>query len=260
MVGVFLQPFLFAAIRTIASNKQEIPKRISKRKRERQANLMTFDFHTHSFFSDGVLSPIELIRRAHVAGYRAIAVTDHVGLANMEQIIREVARDCMMAEKHWGIKALPGVELTHVPAQAISECAKLAKSLGARIVVVHGETPVEPVEPGTNRAALMSSYVDILAHPGFITTEEAQIAVVNDVFIEITARSGHSLTNGHVAKVGLAVGAKLIVNSYAHSPDNIMQVGFAAKVAQGAAIPLEALEAVLLNHPLELLKRIESRS
>ena len=54
---------------------------------------MTFDFHTHSFFSDGVLSPIELIRRAHVAGYRAIAVTDHVGLANMEQVIREVARD-----------------------------------------------------------------------------------------------------------------------------------------------------------------------
>ena len=50
---------------------------------------MTFDFHTHSFFSDGVLSPIELIRRAHVAGYRAIAVTDHIGLANMESTIRE---------------------------------------------------------------------------------------------------------------------------------------------------------------------------
>ena len=217
---------------------------------------MTFDFHTHTFFSDGVLSPVELIRRAHVAGYRAIGVTDHVGLANMEEIIREVTRDCALAEKHWGIKALPGVELTHVPAAAIGECAKLAKSLGARIVVVHGETPVEPVEPGTNRAALMSSDVDILAHPGFITTEEAQIAVVNDIFLEITARGGHSLTNGHVAKVGLAVGAKLIVNSDAHSPENIMSAGFASKVAQGAGIPLEALESVLLNHPMELLKRL----
>ena len=218
---------------------------------------MTFDFHTHTFFSDGELSPIELIRRAHMAGYRAIGVTDHVGLANMEQLIREVSRDCALAAKHWGIKALPGVELTHVPAAAIGECAKQAKSLGARIVVVHGESPVEPVEPGTNRAALMSSYVDILAHPGFITTEEAQIAVVNDIYLEITARSGHSLTNGHVAKVGLAVGAKLIVNSDAHGPDNIMGAGFAAKVAQGAGIPLEALESVLLNHPLELLKRLE---
>ena len=220
---------------------------------------MTFDFHTHTFFSDGVLSPIELIRRAHVAGYRAIGVTDHVGLANMEQIIREVARDCALAEKHWGIKALPGVELTHVPAAAIGECAKLAKSLGARIVVVHGETPVEPVESGTNRAALMSSYVDILAHPGFITTEDAQIAVLNDIFLEITARGGHSITNGHVAKVGLAVGAKLIVNSDAHGPDNIMNSGFAAKVAQGAGIPLEVLESVLLNHPMELLKRLDEK-
>ncbi len=219
---------------------------------------MTFDFHTHSFFSDGVLSPIELIRRAHVAGYRAIAVTDHVGLANMEQIIREVTKDCLMAEKHWGIKALPGVELTHIPAAVIGECAKYAKSLGARIVVVHGETPVEPVEPGTNRAALMSSYVDILAHPGFLTTEEAQIAVVNDIYLEVTARGGHSLTNGHVVKVGLAVGAKLIVNSDAHTPDNIMKDGFASKVAQGAGIPVERLESVLLTHPLELLKRLEN--
>ena len=222
--------------------------------------VLTFDFHTHTFFSDGELSPIELIRRAHVAGYRAIGITDHVSLANMEHMIREISLDCALAEKHWGIKALPWVELTHTPAAAIGECAKLAKSLGARIVVVHGETPVEPVEQGTNRAALMSSYVDILAHPGFITTEEAQIAVVNDIYLEITARGGHSLTNGHVAKVGLAVGAKLIVNSDAHSPDNIMGAGFAAKVAQGAGIPLEALESVLLNHPLELLKRLETHS
>ena len=39
-----------------------------------------YDFHTHTFLSDGVLSPMELIRRAHVRGYRAMAVTDHVGL------------------------------------------------------------------------------------------------------------------------------------------------------------------------------------
>lgn len=221
---------------------------------------MTFDFHTHSFFSDGVLSPVELIRRAHVAGYRAIAVTDHVGLANIEHVLKEVSRDCQLAEKYWGIKAFPGVELTHIPAAAIADCAKMAKSLGAKLVVVHGETPVEPVDPGTNRAALMSSHVDILAHPGFITTEEAQIAVVNDIFLEISARGGHSLTNGHVAKVGLAVGAKLIVNSDAHSPENLLKTGFAAKVAQGAGIPLEALESVLVNHPLELLKRIERSS
>jgi predicted metal-dependent phosphoesterase TrpH len=35
---------------------------------------MLFDFHTHTTLSDGALSPVEQIRRAHVRGYTAIAV------------------------------------------------------------------------------------------------------------------------------------------------------------------------------------------
>ena len=35
------------------------------------------DFHTHTFHSDGVLSPMELVRRAKIEGYRAIGITDH---------------------------------------------------------------------------------------------------------------------------------------------------------------------------------------
>jgi len=225
---------------------------------ERLVFDMTFDFHTHSFYSDGVLSPIELIRRAHCAGYRAIAVTDHASSGNLESVIREVTKDCALAEKYWGIKAIAGVELTHVPAGYIDTCAKMAKNLGARIVLVHGETPVEPVEPGTNRAALSSDYVDILAHPGFITTEEALLAVEKGIYLEVTARGGHSLTNGHVVKVGLSVGAKFLVNSDSHTMGDLMASGFAAKVAQGAGMPVEAIEAVLVEHPLALLRKIGS--
>ena len=106
----------------------------------------------------------------------------------------------------------------------------------------------------------MSSYVDILAHPGFITTEEAQIAAANGIYLEVTARSGHSLTNGHVVKIGLAAGAKLLINSDAHGPDNIMKKGFAARVAQGAGIPVELMESVLSNHPVELLKLLDKKA
>jgi histidinol phosphatase-like PHP family hydrolase len=53
------------------------------------------------------------------------------------------------------------------------------------------------------------------------------------------------------------VGAKLLVNSDCHTPDNLMKEGFAAKVAQGAGIPVEILESVLLDHPMELLRRLE---
>ncbi len=45
------------------------------------------DLHTHSSFSDGELIPSELVRRAFVLGYTAIAITDHVDYTNIEHIL-----------------------------------------------------------------------------------------------------------------------------------------------------------------------------
>ena len=52
-----------------------------------------YDFHTHTFLSDGVLTPIELIRRAHVIGYRVMAITDHVGPGNVEFILKTLKKE-----------------------------------------------------------------------------------------------------------------------------------------------------------------------
>ena len=89
----------------------------------------------------------------------------------------------------------PPLELTHLPPEVIPQAAYRARELGAELVVVHGETPVEPVPPGTNRAAIASSFVDVLAHPGLLTPDDAERAKRNDVFVEITSRRGHSLTS-----------------------------------------------------------------
>ena len=147
-----------------------------------------YDFHTHTFLSDGVLSPIELIRRALVRGYKAMAVTDHVGVGNLELVVKTLVKDCAQATERWDILALPGVEITHVPKDDIDMVARAAKSLGAKLVTVHGETIVEPVEPGTNGAAVRSGAVDILAHPGLITYDDARIAAENGVYLEVSAR------------------------------------------------------------------------
>ena len=130
-----------------------------------------YDFHTHTFLSDGVLSPVELIRRAMVRGYRAIALTDHVGLGNVEFVVKTLVIDCAQATKRWDILALPGVEITHVPKEDIDLVARTAKAMGAKLVAVHGETPVEPVEPGTNEEASRSDLVDVLATLGRINCE-----------------------------------------------------------------------------------------
>lgn len=218
---------------------------------------VVFDFHTHTFLSDGVLSPVELIRRASVKGYTGLGIADHMALSTMERTLAELRDDCLMAEECWGIRVVVGVELTHVPAGKIGDCARRAKELGAGIVVVHGETVMEPVEPGTNRAAVESPDVDILAHPGFLTFQEARIARENNVFIEITARAGHSLTNGHVVRVGREVGTMFLINSDGHSPGDLLTRDWAETVGRGAGLNEDELMATIEENPLILLKRIK---
>ncbi len=216
-----------------------------------------YDFHCHSSLSDGDLSPIELIRRAATKGYRAIAITDHCGLGEMARIITETAKDCVLAEQYWDIVAIPGIELTHAPAKAIAHLARQAKDLGARIVVVHGESVVEPVEPGTNMAALQSPDVDILAHPGLLTSEEAELAARQDIFLEISARRGHSLTNGLVARRASQAGAKLLLNSDSHGGGDLLSWPLAQAIARGAGLDDDQLGSVLHIHPRQLLEKLQ---
>lgn len=209
------------------------------------------DLHTHTVFSDGELLPAELIRRAETKGYRAIGITDHVDFSNVEFVISNVSK-IKTLEDVLDMKILVGVEITHVPPSKMERLILLARRLGAEIIVVHGETPVEPVSPGTNRAALEMD-VDILAHPGFITHEEADLARENDVCLEVTARAGHNITNGHVVRMAAASGAKLVVNTDAHGPDDLIDRKRAILIAMGAGLTEEKATEIVTHHPIVTL-------
>jgi putative hydrolase len=209
--------------------------------------FMVYDFHTHTFASDGMLGGAELIRRAEAAGYAAIGISDHASSGNLEAVIATAIRDCQAVQKFWQIRAIPGIELTHVPPELIAPLAKRAKALGAKIVVVHGETIVEPVPAGTNLAAVQCPDVDILAHPGLLTAEAAKWAAQNGIYLELSARKGHGLTNGLVAGRARECGAKLLVNSDAHAPEDLLNPTFQEKVAQGAGLSEAEIEQVFKN-------------
>jgi histidinol phosphatase-like PHP family hydrolase len=204
------------------------------------------DLHTHSLFSDGVLVPSELVRRAVMKGYEVIAITDHVDASNLDFTIPRVAAACKELNSRWNIKALPGVELTHIPPETFEGLTKQARLLGAMIEVAHGETLVEPVHPGTNRAAI-EARVDILAHPGMITREEAALAAKNGVHLEITSRKGHSLSNGHVAKLARECGAMLVIDTDTHEPGDLITDELAFNILLGAGLSKEAGADVLQN-------------
>jgi histidinol phosphatase-like PHP family hydrolase len=204
------------------------------------------DLHTHSFFSDGELVPTELAQRAWAAGYKTIAITDHADHSNIDFIIPRMVKVCSRITEKGGIKVIPGIELTHVHPDDIAALASEARKLGAKIVVVHGQTITEPVPVGTNLAAIKAG-VDILAHPGLITEEEAQLAVQKNVYLEITTRRGHSLTNGHVAVLAKKHQARLVLDNDAHSVSDFVGEAMAMKIARGAGLTDTEISAMLDN-------------
>ncbi|HEB75673.1 MAG TPA: histidinol phosphate phosphatase domain-containing protein [Nitrospirae bacterium] len=201
------------------------------------------DLHTHSIFSDGELVPTELVRRARVKGCRAVAITDHMDSSNMDFIIPRIVRVADELNAVQPVRVIPGAELTHLPPELIPDGIRKARSLGALIVVVHGETLVEPVEEGTNRAAIEGG-ADILAHPGLIDEDDVRCAVERGVALELSARKGHSLANGHVAALARRHGARLVVNTDAHSPGDLVDRAFAEKVVLAAGLDAAAAERV----------------
>jgi histidinol phosphatase-like PHP family hydrolase len=211
------------------------------------------DLHTHTLFSDGELVPSELVRRAEVNGYTAIALTDHADISNLDFIIPRIREVCAKINEKKGLTAVPGIELTHVHPDDIPELARQARSIGARIIVVHGETIVEPVMPGTNRKALESD-IDILAHPGLISNEDVEFAERRGICLEISARKGHCLSNGHVAIKALKYGARLILNTDTHAPGDLITLEKAKLIAQGAGLS-EADFSRMLDTSKKLLKK-----
>ena len=204
------------------------------------------DLHTHSVLSDGELLPAELARRAYVAGYKALAITDHVDSGNLALVLAQLVKVSKDLNKYMKIKVLPGVEITHVPPQQIPDLAGLARKLGAKIIVVHGESPVEPVISGTNLAGLESD-IDILAHPGLITEQEVKLAKKRGIYLELSARRGHSLTNGYIAKLAKKIGAKLVINTDAHSSSELFTKEILRKVGLGAGLSEKEFKGVLGN-------------
>lgn len=65
---------------------------------------MPADLHIHTNFSDGLLSPEEIVKKANVAGLTIIAITDH---DTVDGIPGAMAEGAIL-----GIKVIPGIEFT----------------------------------------------------------------------------------------------------------------------------------------------------
>jgi len=112
------------------------------------------------------------------------------------------------------------------------------------------------VAPGTNQAACSCSNVDVLAHPGLISLEDACMASDNGVALEITSRGGHNRTNGHVVRTALASGSQIVIDSDSHGPGDLLDMRAKKLVGLGAGLNEEQCSRIMsLNIQEWLLRR-----
>jgi len=220
-----------------------------------RSDPLRLDLHTHTTLSDGELIPAELVRRAVATGHCAVAITDHVDPATVEMVLTALSKLHPELEEEAGIAVLRGVEITHVPPRLIPKVAAKARQLGADLVLVHGETLVEPVQPGTNAAASRCDDVDMLVHPGLVSRKDARLCAERGISLEITTRKGHSLSNGHVARVAGEAGCILVVNTDAHTPGDLVSHEFAQRVAIASGLARREAEDAVNHNPRLILKR-----
>ncbi len=64
------------------------------------------ELHAHTTYSDGILTPQQLLATADKAGVRALAITDHDTIAGWDEAIA--------AAKKYQIEIVPGIELSTV--------------------------------------------------------------------------------------------------------------------------------------------------
>lgn len=194
------------------------------------------DFHV--MLSAGTVSggmdAASALRYASLAGLRFVGLTmisDGSDLARVRDVAAHVRRLSLYAD----MEARVGVELHHVPPALLPDTVREARECGAEIVLVHGETLCDQVEPGTNFAAVEAG-ADIIAHPGLIDEKCAEFAAERGVALEFTSCPRHGLANAHVADLALRFGCLLVRGSAARGASELTTRSFWGQIIRGADV------------------------
>jgi putative hydrolase len=129
------------------------------------------DCHTHSDWSDGGSSPLEMAEAARVLGHGWIALTDHsprLTVANglsAERLTEQLALIDRLNADLAPFRILTGIEVDILEDGSLDQHEDLLARLDVVVASVHSQLRM-PAEPMTARmvAAVASPHVDVLGH------------------------------------------------------------------------------------------------
>jgi predicted metal-dependent phosphoesterase TrpH len=145
------------------------------------------DLHLHSIFSDGVLTPTELVAEAASLGLRAIALADHDNVDGIPE--------ALSAGRQYGVEVIPAVELS-VVWQELSDLHLLGYAFD------HENSALQKAL-GEFRAFRAGRSERILANINLQLAEEGRQPLLS---ADIRQRAGGTIGRPHIGQVLLASG------------------------------------------------------
>jgi putative hydrolase len=217
------------------------------------------DVHSHTNWSDGKATMLEMARGAQAMGYRYLAVTDHsprIKVVNGLGAERLLAQSREMAEvqaKVDDVTLLQGIEVDILEDGALDLPDEVLELLDVVIASPHVKLRQEP-SAMTERMlrAVSNPHVDVVGHPtgrrpgareGATYDFEAVFkeAARHNVALEIDCDPARMDLSPEMARLALESGCSFALDSDAHMPAELAYVPMAAWMARRAGIPQDRI-------------------
>ncbi|ACV64635.1 PHP domain protein [Desulfofarcimen acetoxidans DSM 771] len=232
------------------------------------------DYHTHTVFSDGLGTVRENAASAAARGLSEVAITDHgprnivtgmKGLDKLNIMLEEVAR---VNRLDLGVKVLAGLEASVVSSSGELELSRRAiKQLDLLVAGLHPYFLPRQLKDlwhfvlpnhlgrvrrssgaklkNTNTKALTEAVrrypVDIVSHPNFMMPVELQelapVCAERNSSLEIN--TGHVYNKDMIVLAAQKAGAKLVINSDAHTPQRVGDLASGLALVERLKFPLQ---------------------
>ena len=208
------------------------------------------DLHMHSSWSDGAASIEEMVQAAQELGHRYVAISDHtqsLGVANgltHERFLAQRQEIADLQARFPDIRILQGAEVEIKADGELDLDDNVLSQFDVVIASVHSGLR-QDAETITARAvqAMRNPQVDILGHPsGRLLGKRPASAVDLDRVIDVAVETGTllevnsipdrlDLDDAHIRRA-TEKGARLVINSDAHSPVGLTNLRFGVATAR----------------------------
>ncbi len=275
-VGAGIAKVLAGLVETRRSTYLErLREETGQRARDAESNidLSTYqgDLHSHTDWSDGRATMLEMARGAKALGYRYLGITDHsprIKVVNGLDAERLLAQSKEMAEVQRqvaGLTLLQGIEVDILEDGALDLPDAVLEILDVVIASPHVKLRQEPAAM-TQRMlrAVSHPHVDIVGHPtgrrpgsreGATYDFEAVFkeAARHGVALEIDCDPARMDLSPELARLALECGCNFALDADAHAPAELAYVPMAAWMARRAGVPPDR---ILNFKPLDRLTMI----